>query len=221
MVLIAITAYLIGSVPFGYLVAKAKGIDIRQVGSHNIGATNVFRTIGKGPGILTFLLDVLKGYVCVAFIPLLVIQFVSCDGLDHANLRLVGGLMAVIGHTWSIFLGFKGGKGVATSAGMLIGISPGAVGIALAGWIIVFLLSRYVSVASILAAILLAILIWFEPFFVNLPTASLLTLLAAMVIIRHHANIGRLCHGTESRFAFTQAQRIAREKNTFKEGARP
>lgn len=220
LVLLALGAYLIGSIPFGFLVARAKGVDIRTVGSRNIGATNVFRTLGKGPGILTFVLDVLKGYLPAALLPCLVLHLVPDLGWSEANLRLLGGLMAVVGHTRSVFLGFKGGKGVATSAGMLIGIAPGAVGIAFASWVVAFLVTRYVSVASILAAAVLGVLMWLSPFFVNLPTAVLLTLLALSVILRHHANIKRLLQGTESRFAFTKAQREAQRSASGKGKAR-
>lgn len=220
MVAVAVAAYLIGSIPFGFLVAKSKGVDIRTVGSRNIGATNVFRTLGKGPGILTFLLDVLKGYVSAALLPLLAAHLVPGMECDPANIRLIGGLFAVLGHTWSVFLGFKGGKGVATSAGMLIGIAPAAVAIAFGGWVVVFLLSRYVSAASILAAALLATLMWLPAFYVNALTATLLTCLALTVIIRHHANIGRLLKGTESRFALTKSQREAQKAQAGKNQVR-
>lgn len=208
-ILIAIVSYLLGSIPFGFLVAKAKGVDIRKVGSCNIGATNVFRTLGKGPGILTFVLDALKGFVSAFWIPALAVML--CGGEVNSNMKLLGGLIAVVGHTWPLFLGFKGGKGVATSAGMLLGIVPAAVGIAFAAWVLFFLLTRYVSVASIVAAIILGSLVWIPKFYIGLPSAILLSLLALAVVLRHRSNMARLAKGRESRFSFTKAQRAAEE----------
>lgn len=210
-ILIAAASYLLGSIPFGFLVAKAKGVDIRKVGSCNIGATNVFRTLGKGPGILTFVLDALKGFVSTFWIPALAVML--CGGEVNSNMKLLGGLIAVVGHTWPLFLGFKGGKGVATSAGMLLGIVPAAVGIAFAAWVLFFLLTRYVSVASIVAAIVLGSLVWIPKFYIDigLPSAILLSLLALAVVLRHRSNMARLAKGRESRFSFTKAQRAAEE----------
>lgn len=208
-ILIAAASYLLGSIPFGFLVAKTKSVDIRKVGSCNIGATNVFRTLGKGPGILTFVLDALKGFVSAFWIPSLAVMILG--GEVSANMKLLGGLCAVVGHTWPLFLGFKGGKGVATSAGMLLGIVPSAVGIAFAVWVLFFLLTRYVSVASIAAAIALGSLVWIPRFYIGLPSAILLSLLAIAVVLRHRSNICRLAKGRESRFSFTKKQKVAEE----------
>lgn len=203
--IVAVVAYLAGSIPFGFLVARAKGIDIRTVGSRNIGATNVFRVLGRGPGVLTFLLDVLKGYVSAALLPAAAAAIAGAPPCSPSHFRLLGGVFAVLGHSWPVFLGFKGGKGVATSAGMLLGVAPGAVGLAFAAWIAVFLVSRYVSVASIAAAAVLAALTWAPRFRADALTSSLLSLLALAVIVRHRANIRRLLDGTESRFAPARA----------------
>ena len=195
-----IAAYLLGSIPFGYLVAKSRGVDIRTVGSKNIGATNVFRTLGKGCGILTFALDMAKGALAASLVPWL--AFKLTGDASSATWRLVGGLLAIAGHNWPVFLGFKGGKGVATAAGMLVAVAPAAVGIGFALWGVVFLLSGYVSLASILAALCLGTIVWFKPFFMSPIVSSLISLLAAVVILRHKSNIFRLAHGQELRFSF-------------------
>ena len=184
-----VLASLLGAIPFGLLVAKAKGINIREVGSGNIGATNVFRSVSKQAGLLTFALDVLKGFVPSFF-------FCRWFAIDlHWGLAL--GVLAIVGHSFSCFVKFKGGKGVATSAGMLLGVAPLAIGIALIGWIAVLLLSGYVSLASIVGSVLVMVGGWF---FYDGAVPMALTLLGALVIYRHRANIGRLKNGTESRF---------------------
>ena len=199
-------AYLLGSVPFGFLMAKAHGKDIRTLGSGNIGATNVFRTIGKTQGIITFILDFLKGVAGVLLIPRLALLLTGGDGADAAfrYLPLFCGVLTVFGHNWTCFLGFKGGKGIATSAGMLMALAPVAVGIAFAVWVVVFLSTRYVSVASIAAAVTLGIEVWILPACVRqgIVLQVVLTALAVLAVVKHHANIGRLIAGTESRFQF-------------------
>ncbi len=197
-------AYLLGSVPFGFLIAKSRGKDIRTVGSGNIGATNVFRSISKGLGILTFALDAGKGLSSVLLIPLLVLKITSV-AYEGMGLPLFCGAITIVGHNWTCFLGFKGGKGIATSAGVLIGLSPACMGIAFCGWLITFLTTRYVSLASIIACIVLAVAVW--PFHMHRNREALwfplvLTLLALLGIWRHRANISRLLAGTESRFNF-------------------
>ncbi len=196
----SVAAYLLGSVPFGFLIAKAKGVDIRRVGSGNIGATNVFRCVSKPLGILTFALDLAKGLAGCTLIPALV-----SEAAAPLPLRVVCGFLTVAGHNWPVFLGFKGGKGIATSAGLLLGLAPAACGVALAVWLVAFLTSRYVSLASIVAALSLGVVAW-------LPCCRggdsgwwfplILDALAALAIWRHRANIQRLRAGTESRFAF-------------------
>ena len=159
-----VLSYLLGSIPFGFLIAKSKGVDIRTLGSGNIGATNVFRSIGKKLGVFTFALDVGKGLSAVLLIPLLTSKITGAE-FAGKGLPLFCGAMAIVGHNWTCFLGFKGGKGIATSAGMLIGLSPACVGIAFAGWLVTFLSTRYVSVASITACLVLAVAVW--PFHMN------------------------------------------------------
>lgn len=209
-IVVAALAYLLGAVPFGLIIARARGVDIRAVGSRNIGATNVFRCVGKPWGILTFALDFLKGLAGAALVPAVAEGLIpGAEGARDA-LGLTGGVAAVVGHTWPVFAGFKGGKGVATGAGMLVAIAPAAVGLAFCAWIVMFLASRYVSLASVIAAAVLAALVWIPRFCAYRPTSAAMTLLAAVVIVRHRSNIGRLFRGTESRFSFTAAQK-ARE----------
>ena len=183
-------AYLLGSIPFGLIVSKLWAeIDIRQHGSGNIGMTNVMRTVGYLPGLVTLLLDVAKGYV-----PVLLARQVSGD----PTTALIIGVFAIAGHNWSVFLRFKGGKGVATTAGVFLGVAPG---IALALFVIflgVVVLTRYVSLGSILAAVSLPILLIFYRF--PWPIVPLGVLISVFTIVRHRANISRLLAGTEYRF---------------------
>ncbi|MCE9615790.1 MAG: glycerol-3-phosphate 1-O-acyltransferase PlsY [Lentisphaerae bacterium] len=192
-----IAAYLIGAIPFGLIVSRARGVDIRKVGSGNIGATNVFRCVGKPWGMLVFALDMLKGLAPTACFPALV---GALSGHTPGHLGLACGLAAVAGHNWPVYLGFKGGKGVATTTGVLLGVSPAAMGIGLLAWIVTFVLARYVSVASMVAAVVVAAGAWWmEPAGV---TRAVFTLLAAFVLWRHKSNMQRLRNGTESRFDF-------------------
>lgn len=203
--LFGILSYLLGAVPFGLLVARARGIDIRKVGSCNIGATNVFRCVGKGWGILTFLLDALKGFVPACLFPLLLGRLTGQPAPPASGLVFM--LLAIAGHNWPVYLGFKGGKGVATSAGGLLGVAPAAVGIGLAVWVAVFALSRYVSVASIVAAAAVAVSAWLLYASAGLLIPIAMTLLAAVLIVRHRANIRRLMQGTENRFEFGRGRK--------------
>jgi glycerol-3-phosphate acyltransferase PlsY len=197
-------AYLWGAVPNGFLVARIKGVDIRTVGSGNIGATNVFRSIGRGWGLLTFLLDFLKGFFPAFVLPRLAGIFLT-DGLSATALQGAGvamGCLAIAGHNWSIFLGFRGGKGVATSAGVLTGIAPLAVLVGLVSWILLFLTTRYVSVASMGAAVLLGAGGWWLYGCRGRLLPVTLSVLAVLVIWRHRGNIQRLLAGKENRFEF-------------------
>jgi len=182
-----IATYLIGAIPFGYLLGKWKGLDVRQHGSGNIGATNVARVLGKKYGIVVFILDFLKG-----FIPTYIA--VQWFGLDSWMVTWVG-LAAVSGHMFTPFLGFRGGKGVATSAGVLFGISPILGLITLAVWFAVYKLGGYVSVGSISAA-------FFAMFLggmLGLPKNILLLIgiVAVLILIKHKSNIERLIEGKE------------------------
>ena len=193
--LIALGAFLLGSIPTGYLVAHAKGIDIRQHGSGNIGATNVFRTLGKPLGILVFFLDALKGFAAVW----LAMRY----GGESAWPGILAAVAAIAGHNYTPWLGFKGGKGIATSAGVLIALMPWAVLAIALVWFAVFFATRYVSLASICAAAALPVAVgglWFYGCGGNGPLLGFSALIAALAIWRHRSNIERLMAGTEHRF---------------------
>lgn len=201
-IITAIVGYLLGSIPTGFLVAKARGIDIRTVGSKNMGATNVFRTLGKGPGIFVLFVDAAKGFIA---------SFCAADGVlnlfhvsnpDPQINHLVGGIAAVLGHNYTCWLNFKGGKGIATTAGVFLALAPTGVGIAIAVWIIAFAATRYVSIASILAAIALPLGVWFT--LDNIPVRTIAIILGSLAIIKHKANIQRLRNGTENRIEFNK-----------------
>jgi glycerol-3-phosphate acyltransferase PlsY len=204
IIIAGITAYLIGSVPFGYMVGRWQGIDIRQHGSGNIGATNVIRVLGKKIGVPVFILDVIKGALPVLLVVLCFRRiFPSGSQMLLYVAEVVAAFAAVCGHNYTCWLGFKGGKGVATSAGALVALMPWALLVALVVWGLTFYLSRYVSLASILAAIALVAFtlvryLAFSPD--RLPQLLLAMTLCGLTIWRHRANIARLRAGTEARF---------------------
>lgn len=187
MATLLVTAYLLGSVPTGLLLGKAYGIDVRKEGSGNIGATNLYRTLGRKVGVITLVGDCLKG-----LIPVLVVQSFMPEYAAWV------GLAAFCGHVFSVFLRFKGGKGVATALGVFLALDPLAVGIALLVFVLLMLIWRYVSLGSIAAAVTM-------PLAVTLlgggKVLTVVTLIIALVVIaKHHENIRRLLAGTESRF---------------------
>lgn len=190
--LLVLAAYLLGAIPNGLLLAKAKGIDLRQTGSGNIGATNVFRCVGKGWGILAFVLDALKGFVPAFCFPRLMASAPDWLGLAC-------GVAAVAGHNWPVWLGFKGGKGVATSAGMLLGIAPAAVGIGFGVFAVTVAATRFVSLGSILAAVAVPAAYLALNGTGNQLLAGVLVGLGLLVIVKHRANIRRLLQGAEPR----------------------
>lgn len=190
-ILILVAAYLIGSIPTGVVLTRLSGAgDVRKSGSGNIGATNVYRVAGRRLGILTLLGDVLKGLVPLWYLG-------SVLHLPGPRLALVAAAL-FLGHLYPIYLGFKGGKGVATALGVLLVLSPLAIVPALLIFIGVLWRWRYVSAASISAAAAIPFLVWlFER---SLPATAAALFIAFMVIVRHRANIGRLLAGTENRF---------------------
>lgn len=206
--ILIIFAYLLGSVPFGLLIAKSQGIDLRKVGSGNIGATNAARFLGKKLGALCFLLDVMKGLVPMLLVPLLGLAERNAGPLPLALWLLVG-CAAVLGHVFPIYLKFKGGKGVATSLGIVLGLWPyyTLCGIAAFGvWLVLVLLWRYVSLASIVAAVafpvfLIAAILAFNNWELSQlwPLLVIAVLMSFLVVIRHADNIKRLANGTESK----------------------
>jgi len=197
-IVVALGAYLLGSIPAGFLVAKAKGIDIRSVGSGNIGATNAMRVLGKPAGIFVLVMDALKGFASVAWLPILILKISGVSTIDLETLKILAGIFAVLGHNYTCWLKFKGGKGVATSAGVFLALAPLAVGIAFTVFILTVLLTRYVSVGSIAAAIALPATVWImSPN--NLLLGIVTAALGALAIYKHKSNIQRLVAGTENR----------------------
>ncbi|MBE6369190.1 MAG: glycerol-3-phosphate 1-O-acyltransferase PlsY [Lentisphaerae bacterium] len=196
--------YLIGSIPFGFIIGKCHGIDIRQVGSGNIGATNVTRAVGKWAGKLCFALDFCKGLLPVLLLKYLVAKgWLACGvyGLGEAAMILA----VVLGHMFTCFLGFKGGKGIATAVGGVAAVAPLAAISAFIVWVVVFKVSGFVSLGSIVAALSLPILAWALGFFritAALPLSILIffTLLALVAVWSHRSNIKRLLEGTENSF---------------------
>ena len=155
---LSLLGYLLGSFPAGYVAGRLAGIDIRTVGSGNIGATNVLRVLGKRWGYAVFFIDALKGFAAVR-LAFLLLQFWPAAKPFTVQLTILTGVMCIVGHNFPVWLGFKGGKGVATSAGVLFGLLPAAVPFVVLVWVIVFETTRYVSVASIIAAISLPIVV--------------------------------------------------------------
>jgi acyl phosphate:glycerol-3-phosphate acyltransferase len=198
IVLVLFAAYLLGSIPFGLLIARAAGAgDIRQQGSGNIGAANVTRSAGKIAGIFTLFLDALKGYTAV---------WLAAHFL-HGSMRwmISAAVAAVLGHVFPVWLKFRGGKGVATGLGVFLPIAPMAVAAAAALWILIVLFWRYSSLGSIIAAAILPLLVYFlyapghaPPLAVTLGTVFI----SILVLIKHRANMERLMRGEENRLRF-------------------
>ncbi len=199
---VGLIAYCLGSFPTAYVVGRVRGIDIRKVGSGNVGATNVTRVLGKRVGYPVFLVDFCKGLVAV----LLAEAIARRCGLNPMATDVcaaLGGIFSVVGHSYPVWLGFKGGKGVATSLGVIFGISWIAALIMGAVWIVLFKITRYVSVASVGAALALPLAMIALYFLRTLQSPVLFYFslcLAAIVIIRHRSNLSRLIDGTEPRF---------------------
>jgi glycerol-3-phosphate acyltransferase PlsY len=189
-VLAVVAAYLVGAIPIGWLVARIFGLgDIRRHGSGNIGATNVLRTLGRWPAILTLLGDVLKGYLAVVLGTTL--------GGGEPAVSAAAAVAAVAGNCWSVFLGFRGGKGVATGLGALLRLAPWATVAAVPVFVVIVASFRYVSLGSLLATLCVPL----GALLLGYPRASVVAalLIAAIIVGRHHANIARLRAGTESR----------------------
>src|SRR5262245_2366078 len=199
---VLVGSYLLGSIPFGYLAGRLAGTDIRQAGSGNVGATNVVRVLGKRYGYPVFALDVLKGFGAVK-LSMLVAPGRPPEWNSTEILGILAAICSVLGHLYPPWLRFKGGKGVATSAGALLALTSVATLIGVAIWIVVFWLTRYVSLASVIAAVVLPTVIlvlgWQDQNKVK-PLIYSSACLAAVVIWRHRSNLSRLMRGTEPRF---------------------
>jgi glycerol-3-phosphate acyltransferase PlsY len=193
---LALVAYLVGSIPIGFIVGRSRGVDLRTIGSGNYGATNVYRALNLRFALVVFLLDVAKGFVGTRVVAGL---WAAGPGIDW--LRFICGLSVMAGSVASIFMRFRGGKGVATAVGVFLGLTPLATAICLGIWGILFARFRYVSLGSLAGAIclpaLVAVLGW--PHFARNPVFYLAVAVGAIVIIRHRANIRRLIEGTENR----------------------
>jgi len=190
LIIVVALAYLCGSIPTGVLIARRRGVAIRQAGSGNIGATNVARSAGTKAGLLTLLGDVAKG--CV---PVVAVRFLN---LGETALVCTA-VAALLGHLFSPFLGFSGGKGVATGLGVFLGLAPQAILLALLFFLATFALSRIVSLASLVATALTPLLLWILRYPQGHVVAGLI--IAPLIIVRHHENIVRLCKGQEPKFS--------------------
>ncbi len=205
-------AYLLGSIPFGYLVGRMGGIDIRQWGSKNVGATNVARILGWRRGVLVFALDVGKGAAAVGLVAR---AFLGWIAPEQQSLYLVlAAATAVIGHTFPVWLRFKGGKGVATALGVWLVLAWLPSLIAFGVWLVVVAVSRYVSLASIFAAAALPMSVWLLKSCSDTPRLVFAMLLAVLVIAKHAGNIARIVKGTENRIGriFASQTRAPRPK---------
>ncbi len=200
-----LAAYLLGAIPFGFIVGRLRGIDVRTVGSGNIGATNVARALGKPWGVAVFLLDAAKGFVAagpLAWLALRLMVGAPADGLLRNGLAPLYALAVCVGHNWTVFLGFRGGRGVATAAGALLAIVPVPAAIGLASWALLVAVFRYVSLASMIAGLVAAGLCVWELWragrlAATWPVWGMTVVLALLIIVRHRSNIGRLLRGEE------------------------
>lgn len=196
--LAALPAYFLGSIPTAVWVGRTRyGIDVREHGSKNAGATNTFRVLGKKAGKVVLAIDVLKGAFAV-LLPYFILPY-DFTSAELTHVQLVASFLAVLGHVFPLFANFKGGKGVATSLGVIVGLQPIAAGICLAVFLLVFMISHYVSLGSILAAVAFALLLWlaFPIHTFALPVFG--TLLSVIVIVAHRKNIGRILQGNENK----------------------
>ncbi len=195
-------AYVCGSLPFGLWIGRlARGVDIRTLGSRNLGATNVYRSLGPGLGVLTLLLDVAKGALPVWLLPQAGFAAPFPGGPEWC--RLAVGLAAVAGHVWTFLAGFKGGKGVATTVGVLLALAPAAFGVFVLVFVAAVWITRFISVGSTLGALAFAVALGFlAPGGVRSPTFALGVLLALLIVVRHRENYRRLLKGEERRFSF-------------------
>jgi glycerol-3-phosphate acyltransferase PlsY len=207
---IAILSYLIGSIPTSIIVARVrKGIDIRQHGSGNAGGTNVFRVLGWKSGVFVIAVDMAKGLLATMVIPQLMYGSLPFDNAtpfdDLTVVRIIGGCAAILGHIWTLFAGFRGGKGLATAAGMLIGVAPVEVAVSAVVFFLVFLVSHYVSLGSVSAAVAFPLTMFFREnvFMVNVEGYNTLIFfsigISLLIIYTHRSNIRRLIKGTENR----------------------
>ncbi len=197
-----IISYLIGGIPFGYLIAVIKGIDIRTQGSGNIGATNVGRVLGKKYGLIIFILDLLKGFLVVLLVPAAVSSAVNIPTTTGNLLVVLCGFCAVLGHAFPVYLKFKGGKAVATSFGVFIWLVPISIAIAFGVWLLTVIVMRYVSLGSMvgsMALVVAVVVVVDSPFGDNVYLTAMSVAVAILIIARHTSNIQRIIAGTEKK----------------------
>ena len=216
-ILTVFVGYLVGSFPTGFIAGRFKGLDLRRIGSGNIGATNAIRNLGVIVGILVLFVDVMKGLIPCVFFPALIIMLFPKEYIPQSEyLSLTVGVAAIFGHNFSCWLKFQGGKGVATTAGVVGGLAPIPLVICFCSWLLILLVSRYVSLASVAAAIALplATAIW--------PNDStnrfgflfwVFLILGVMVVWKHGTNIQRLMNGTEHRIFDKKCRSNMKEKS--------
>lgn len=202
IILISIISYLLGSIPFGIIITKLwKGIDIREQGSKNPGATNVYRVVGPVPALLVLILDIGKGLVATLWLSKLSI---GQPLFNLVSLMILAGIAVILGHTFPVFAGFKGGKGVATGLGVLISLAPFETVLALLLFLIVVGITRYVSLGSLSSASFILLALAFEKYYLHKPISYLLVALVLVLTIfifyTHRSNIKRLLNGTENKF---------------------
>jgi len=198
LILSLLLAYLIGSIPTSFIFARLlKKTDIRKYGSGNVGATNVFRVVGKVPAVIVLIMDMLKGYAAVVFLPEIFMNNAIDAALGLELYRILLGLSVISGHVWTVFLKFKGGKGVATAAGVLIAIAPKVIAGSASVWVLVFIAFRIVSVASITASIFLPVFALM--FYSSTPLTLFTVLLCIFGTYKHKSNIQRLVRGEEKK----------------------
>ena len=203
---ITILSYLLGSIPFGIIICKLwKGIDIREYGSKNPGATNVYRAIGPIPALIVLLLDISKGLIATLLISRIIIDQ---PVLNQTSLMIIAGLIVILGHIFPVFASFKGGKGVATGLGVLISLAPVELIFALLPFLIIVAITRYVSLGSLCSALFILLALILERYYLHKPVAD--ELLIAVLVLNififytHRSNIKRLLNGTENKFVKKQ-----------------
>jgi glycerol-3-phosphate acyltransferase PlsY len=196
-IFVVVISYLLGATPSGYLVGMACGIDVRTAGSGNIGATNVLRVLGRNAGATVLAADALKGFVAARWMPMLALHLFPSPDTTREHLAIAAGAAAILGHIYTFWLYFKGGKGIATSGGVVMAWAPAACLTALALWGLVLVLSKYVSMASIAAAVVLPFAVW--AWNGSATMTGVMTGVSLLAIYKHKANIQRLLKGTERR----------------------
>ena len=222
VVIIAVLSYLVGSIPTSIIVARAmRGIDIRQHGSGNAGGTNVIRVLGWKAGVFVILMDIAKGLLATMVIARLMDGSLPFENRtpfdDFTVVQIIAGCAAILGHVWTVFAGFRGGKGIATAGGMLLGVAPVEVAVSFGVFLVVFLLTQYVSLGSLSAAVTFPLSMFLREnvFMVNIDGYDTLIFfsigVSLLVIYTHRSNIGRLLKGSENRIS---SMRLFRRRQT-------